>query len=291
MRFAALVIPCTVFLTACASAHKHEEAPKAPPPAASEASAADTKTGAPPSAAEVTKALKPPKGAKPGTESEPESLAAAAPAAKEAAPLAGHAPEGVEPEKALGWLQNGNKRFQKGKGWLRKDGQAKADIKRLTEKQRPHAIILACSDSRVPPEIVFDQKLGEVFVIRTIGEALDENVIGSIEYALTTLGTRLLVVMGHTSCGAVNAAIKTLNGGDAGSPALNHVLNDIRPRIKASFGKETSDDGAVQSIANAKGVAADLMARSPTVRAAVEQGRLTIKSALYEMESGAVKFE
>jgi carbonic anhydrase len=209
-----------------------------------------------------------------------------------AAPSAGHAAEkieGVEPEQSLRWLQNGNTRFRK--GFLRKDGQSKADVSRLAKGQKPHAIILSCSDSRVPPEIVFDQKLGEIFVIRTAGEALDDNAIGSIEYAVEHLGSRLLVVMGHTSCGAVKAAIQTIKGADAGSPALNHLVADIHPRIREALAAGAPASNVErESWANAAGVAQDLVKRSAILRDAVEKGHLLIKPALYDLDSGEVKW-
>ncbi|MGZ3798075.1 MAG: carbonic anhydrase, partial [Pseudobdellovibrionaceae bacterium] len=130
---------------------------------------------------------------------------------------------GVNAKTALAWLKNGNTRYLK--GTLRKDGQSNKDRERLVTGQKPHTIILSCSDSRVPPEVLFDQKLGEIFVIRTAGEALDNAAIASVEYALEHLGSHLLVVMGHESCGAVKAAFSTLKGEDAGSPALDATSN------------------------------------------------------------------
>ena len=196
--------------------------------------------------------------------------------------------EGVEPAQSLHWLQNGNKRFVK--GYFRTDGASKKDILRLSKGQKPHAIILACSESGAPPELVFDQKLGEVIVIRTAGESLDANVIASIEYAVDHLGPRLLVVMGHNSCGAISAAVESLGGKDAGSPALNHLVADIQPRIK-DITNHTSHGLTEESLANAAGVAGDLMRRSALIKQAVDEGRLVIKSALYEMDSGEVKFQ
>jgi carbonic anhydrase len=198
--------------------------------------------------------------------------------------------QGVEGSKALGWLQNGNRRFSK--GWLRKDGASSTDVKRLSLGQKPHSIILSCSDSRVPPEIIFDQKLGEIFVVRTAGEALDSNAIGSIEYAIQHLGSRLLVVMGHSSCGAVKAAIDTISGGDAGSPSLNNLVADIHPRIRSVVNRGPASVDVVQeSWANAKGVSADLLKRSEVIRNAVNDGQVMIKSALYSLKSGQVEFE
>lgn len=198
--------------------------------------------------------------------------------------------EGVEPLQAFRWLQNGNIRYQK--GFLRKDGQSKEDIQRLSTGQKPHTIVLSCSDSRVPPEIVFDQKLGEIFVVRTAGESLDPNALGSIEYAVEHLGARLILVMGHTSCGAVKAAIQTINGGDLGSPNLNHLVADIHPRLKEALAQGgVSKDLANESWANARGVAADLLKRSAILQSAVEKGHVLIRTAMYHLDSGAVQFE
>lgn len=198
--------------------------------------------------------------------------------------------KGVDPKTALVWLQHGNDRFLK--RHLRNDGQGKKDIQRLSTGQHPHAIVLSCSDSRVPPEIVFDQKLGEIFVVRTAGEALDENVIASIEYAIEHLGARLLIVMGHTACGAVKAAISTLDGKDAGSPALNHLVKDIQPRIQPMISRNgASKDLAKESLVNARGVAASLQERSEIIREAVEKGEVLIQPALYDIGSGKVLFD
>ncbi|MGZ5279764.1 MAG: carbonic anhydrase [Pseudobdellovibrionaceae bacterium] len=197
--------------------------------------------------------------------------------------------KGVEAEKALGWLKNGNIRYRKGS--LRKDGQSQKDVKRLSTGQAPHAIILSCSDSRVPPEVIFDQKLGEVFVIRNAGEIPDRSSIASIEYAVEHLGSRLVVVMGHTSCGAVKAALGTMDGADAGSPSLNALVHDIHPRL-ASF-KETKPSANVEeeSWANARGVAHDLIGRSEIIRSRVANGDLVVKAALYRLEDGKVIFD
>lgn len=200
-------------------------------------------------------------------------------------------PAGTDPKVALGWLKNGNTRFQK--GFFRKDGATKKDVQRLVKGQNPHSVVLSCSDSRVPPEIVFDQKLGELFTVRTAGEALSPSAIASIEYAITHLGSRLVVVMGHSNCGAVRAAASTLSGGDAGSENLNQLVQDIQPRIaptlrgKATHSKDFKDEGW----ANAKGVAKDLSSRSQIIANAVSSGRVKIVSALYHLEAGLVDFE
>jgi carbonic anhydrase len=194
----------------------------------------------------------------------------------------------VPAEKSLGWLKNGNARFISGR--VRADGARASDRKRLALGQKPHAVILSCSDSRVPPEVVFDQKLGEIFVIRTAGQALGANVIGSIEYAVEHLGANLIVVMGHESCGAVNAALASLKGTDLGSPSLNALAADIKPRIAKAAASQPSDKLIVEEWANVNGVARDLIDRSEILRDAVQSGDVKIERALYHLESGTVEF-
>lgn len=201
-----------------------------------------------------------------------------------------HAPvdSGVDAKTAFSWLKNGNTRYVK--GMLRKDGQSDKDRQRLVTGQKPHTIMLSCSDSRVPPEILFDQKLGEIFVVRTAGEALDNAAIASIEYALEHLGSHLLVVMAHESCGAVKAAFTTLKGGDAGSPALNALVKDIHPRIGKFLGKEPTGGFLSEAKANASGVARDLVARSKIVSERVKKDQLQIETAIYHLGSGWTEF-
>lgn len=195
---------------------------------------------------------------------------------------------GVNGETSLKWLMNGNARYLERK--YRADGRSAEDRKRLAGGQKPHAIVLSCADSRVPPEIVFDQSLGEIFVIRVAGEALDSSVIASIEYAVEHLGPKLLVVMGHTKCGTVDTAIKVKEGDSAGSDSLDRLLSDIRPRLKTVSTKKPSADLEVESALNADGVARDLVKRSEIVRKKVEAGELLIKPALYRLDSGKVSF-
>lgn len=214
------------------------------------------------------------------------ATAAAAPAAHD---HSAHAKvEGVPAEKAIGWLKNGNTRYTK--NLLRKDGMGKKDIERLSTGQTPHSIILSCSDSRVPPELVFDQKLGEIFVIRTAGESLDNAALASIEYAVEHLGSQLIVVMGHTSCGAVKAAHGAAPGADIGSPYLNALVADIQPRIASKMGKKASDSFAEEGWDNAKGAAKALVEKSKIVREAVKAGKLRVEPALYYLKSGKVEW-
>ena len=200
-----------------------------------------------------------------------------------------HKVEGVEPEVAMRWLKNGNTRFVK--GYLRNDGQSKKDVERLSTGQKPHTIVLSCSDSRVPPEIVFDQKLGEIFVVRTAGEVLDPGSIASIEYAVEHLGARNLLVMGHTQCGAVKAAFSTMDGKDAGSDNLNKLVADIHPRIAPFKGHMPSKDYAEEGWANVNGVMADLQRRSKIINERAKNHDIQSSGSLYHLDSGMVEFK
>ncbi|MDZ4081361.1 MAG: carbonic anhydrase [Bdellovibrionales bacterium] len=196
------------------------------------------------------------------------------------------------PDLVQKWLEHGNKRYVSNA--VRTDGRKAADRKKLTSGQTPHAIVLSCSDSRVPPETVFDQALGEIFVVRTAGESLDSAVIASIEYAVEHLGPKLIVVMGHTSCGAVNAALTTSLNETAGSAALDQMIAEIRPRIPGGVDRAPSSSSShaleIESAANAQGVASELTKRSEIIRTRVLNGQLKIKPALYYLDSGLVKF-
>lgn len=287
-KFFILIIALT-FLSGCASTKTEDPTAELAPQAAeiTAAAAAGTPTPTPAPAPTPTansdemKIVEVPK-----VESRSLEQTATAPAKVEIKKLTG-----ADPEKAYGWLKHGNERFLK--GFLRKDGQSKADIRRLADGQGPHSIILSCSDSRVPPEIIFDQKLGEIFVIRTAGEALDSSVIGSIEYAVEHLGTRLILTLGHTSCGAVKAAVSYLGKNQPiESPYIEKIVKDIQPRIAKTATSHTPDKNLkAEAWDNATGVARDLMERSQIISEYVTSGQLKIKSALYNIENGKVEFE
>jgi carbonic anhydrase len=194
--------------------------------------------------------------------------------------------EGVDAEKALGWLKNGNTRYLT--NHLRKDGRSQSDRNRLAKGQNPHTIVISCADSRVPPETIFDQSLGEIFVVRVAGEALDSSVIASVEYAVEHLGTKNILVMGHTSCGAVKAAALAKTGESAGSESLDKLVNDIKPRFEGRTIASSDLDNA--SVMNARGVAADLAQRSKIIQKAMTEKNVKISSSLYHIDSGKVDF-
>ena len=149
-------------------------------------------------------------------------------------------------EEALTLLKEGNARFVSGE-LAPKDSHA-ADREVLSGGQVPYAIVLCCADSRVAPEIYFDQKLGDIFVIRNAGNVVDEVVLGSIEYGAEHLGSPLVVVLGHTSCGAVTAAVQ---GGDL-PRNIQAIVNKIAPSV--GEGEEVNTVAAK----NAKAMAAEI---------------------------------
>ncbi len=222
------------------------------------------------------------------------SLKKAEAIAKKDEHAAGHANEharkvgAVPSDKALGWLKNGNARYLK--GFLRKDGATQKDVTRLSTGQSPHTIVLSCSDSRVPPEVVFDQKLGEIFVIRTAGEMVDNSVLASIEYGVEHLGANLILVMGHSSCGAVKAAFTTPPGTDTGSPYINALVAEVQPRIEKHMRNPASHGFITEGWDNARGVSQKLLEKSKIIRDAAKSGTLRVETALYHLDSGKVEW-
>ena len=197
-----------------------------------------------------------------------------------------HVNDTLSPDEALKELKDGNDRFTKGK--LKSCGDAKSNRAHLIEGQAPDAIVLSCSDSRLPPEQVFDQGLGKIFAVRVAGNVLNENAIASIEYALTQLGSRLIVIMGHESCGAIKAAIETPAGKDAGSPSLNDLLAGIRQNLGATRSTENFLREPVKK--NVSSVAEDLSRRSKIVHEGLVSGKVRIEEAIYDLNSGRVEF-
>lgn len=177
-------------------------------------------------------------------------------------------------------LVDGNLRFVS--GTVLHPNQSQMRITETAKGQKPFAIVVSCSDSRVPPEILFDQGLGDLFVVRTAGEVVTEVELGSIEYAVEHLGAHYLVVLGHKKCGAVDA---TLKGGDL-PPNIEAIAAQIRPAVEASrFFKGDPLDNAVRE--NAKLVLAKIKT-TPALAQALREGQLNLKAAYYDIDSGKV---
>lgn len=178
-------------------------------------------------------------------------------------------------------LKTGNERFVADV----LDGKLQDSSRRenLTGGQEPYAIILSCADSRVVPELAFDTGLGELFVVRVAGNVANSSSIASVEYAVAHCGSKVIVVLGHQSCGAVTAAVA---GGDNGYN-INHLLSHITPAIHAS-GADASINDVVKK--NADLTAKELTSRSKIIGDAVASGNVKIVPAYYNLDSGQVDF-
>jgi len=211
-------------------------------------------------------------------------IVSSAHAADEHAPA--HASGGAPSSKAiLKELAAGNARYVAGKLTLVTATPARrAEVVR---GQHPKAIVLGCSDSRVPPELLFDQGIGDLFVVRVAGNVASDDTLGSVEYAAGHLGTPLVVVLGHTGCGAVAATC-------AGGHAEGHVaaiVEEIRPAVLAV--KAASAEACASSAVpeNARLVAASLTKESPILAKLVAEGKLEIVTAVYDLATGAVTLQ
>ena len=189
------------------------------------------------------------------------------------------------PELALQRLKDGNARFVAGKA-LHCD--LLEQVRSTAAQQAPFAAVLGCIDSRVPPELIFDQNIGDMFVGRVAGNIASADLIGSLEFATALAGAKLIVVLGHSECGAVKGAID-----DAKLGSLTGVLQQIRPALaKLDYkGVPSSKDKAlVQRVAeqNAKDAAAQLTSRSDTLAGLVREGKLKIVYAMHDVATGKV---
>jgi carbonic anhydrase len=194
---------------------------------------------------------------------------------------AGHAVPSAD--EAWTSLVAGNARFAAGKPQARDLVSLR---RKLASGQSPKAIILSCSDSRVGPELIFDQSLGDIFVVRTAGNVADAVALGSMEYAVDHLHSPLLVVLGHQKCGAVNAAC---SGEKMPSQNLDAIVERISPAVTQAKTYAKSDDLVESAIKeNVHQSAKDVLANSQILRDAMKAGKLSVVEAEYELDSGKV---
>jgi len=197
--------------------------------------------------------------------------------------------EPIPPEQALKLLGEGNLRY------LSHDATNPPDYKRerkeLVDGQHPYAIVLSCSDSRVPPEIVFDETLGKVFVIRVAGNVTDPTELGSIEYAADHRYSRLLFVMAHESCGAVKTTMDVVRTGKyPRSRNLMALINSIRPTLdRKRLDTNNKADVAVNVDRNLKAQMENVVRKSTSLASKVRSGELQIIGAIYSLETGDAK--
>lgn len=194
----------------------------------------------------------------------------------------------VTPDQALAMLREGNERFVSGR-LLHCD--LMAQVKATATAQAPFAAVVGCIDSRVPPELVFDQHIGDIFSARIAGNFVNTDIIGSLEFATLLAGAKLIVLLGHTECGAVKGAVD-----DARLGNLTATLANIRPSVIKIQGVEgprnSRNKKLVQAVAdqNAKDAATLLLERSEVLRQLVNEGKLRIVSAMHDVGTGRVSW-
>lgn len=195
-------------------------------------------------------------------------------------------PDVFAPETALLKLREGNFRFVNN---MRLHHELLEQVDETKDRQLPFAAILSCMDSRTAAELIFDQGLGDIFSIRIAGNVCTESIIGSLEYATAAAGSCLILVMGHTNCGAIKGAVQGVELGKLGS-----VLHRIDPAIREARAQKTHEDEAafLRSVAvhNAVLTAERIYSESIVIRSLVDAGRVGIVPALYDVATGCVHF-
>ncbi|MFO7689862.1 MAG: carbonic anhydrase [Cryobacterium sp.] len=195
------------------------------------------------------------------------------------------------PAEAWKQLSDGNARFVTGTPRHRADVDRRAE---LSDKQTPHAALLGCSDSRLAAEIIFDQGLGDLFVVRNAGQIISNSVLGSLEYAIAVLGVPLILVLAHDSCGAVRAAIDSQTAdATALPPHIGHIIDKIVPAVRrvsgttdATFLVPEAVDAAAVGREHLRDTVAELLERSEIVSEAIANGTLAIVGANYRLREG-----
>jgi carbonic anhydrase len=193
------------------------------------------------------------------------------------------------PDAVLARLIEGNKRFVAGQATH--PGRRPEDFAALAEGQAPGVVIIGCADSRVAPEVIFDQGIGDLFVVRVAGNIVGgagPTVKGSIEYAVAELGVRLLMVLGHSQCGAVKAAIEHIDKNDALPGSIGDLINPIRLSVNAAAARP--GDKLTNVIrANVEEGVRRLKAQPPILSKLVDAGELKVVGATYELRTGVVE--
>ncbi|KFL31754.1 carbonic anhydrase [Devosia riboflavina] len=189
------------------------------------------------------------------------------------------------PDESLQRLLDGNARYVAGQR-TNTDFSVGRASRALT--QRPFAAILSCADSRVAPELVFDQGPGDLFVVRVAGNFVNDDGLASLEYAINFLETPLIMVLGHSNCGAVDAAIKVVRDGLALPGHLPDMIEPIRPAAEAALAQSPSDPLGLAITANVQNAVARLEAAEPILAARVNSKSLRVVGAQYDLQTGQV---
>lgn len=191
----------------------------------------------------------------------------------------------VRPGQALATLLAGNSRFAAGTRTFPRQDQARRVA--LAGTQAPFAVVFGCGDSRVPPEMIFDAGLGDLFTVRTAGHVVDRQALGSVEFAVTVLDTPLVVILGHSSCGAVTAAREVAAGGAVPPAALGELVSGVLPSVRAAAEDGIHDVDAIVDV-HVRRMVDELLACSAVLAQAVVAGRCEVVGMSYALSSGEV---
>jgi carbonic anhydrase len=192
------------------------------------------------------------------------------------------------PDDAIAQLKAGNERFTAGRSV---NCDLMAQVKQTAKNQSPFAAIVGCIDSRVPPELVFDQRIGDVFCARVAGNFVNTDILGSLEYSTKVAGAKAIVVLGHNSCGAIKSAVDDVKLGN-----ITALLRNFQPALatlnKTDGKRDSHNEPLVQKVAeaNARLTAADLTKRSPIIKALVDAKQLRIAAAMHDVTTGKVSW-
>ena len=206
----------------------------------------------------------------------------------QASPTTKAAQTAMTPAQALAELKAGNARFVSGHP-LHRDMQA--DVKATAAGQYPYAVVLSCIDSRQPVEIVLDQGIGDIFSARVAGNVLNDDILGSMEFACKVSGAKLIAVIGHSNCGAIKGAIDDAQLGNLTGllakikPAIDTVPADVQPRTSKNY---TFVDDV--SEANVRLVMKEIPERSPVLKGMIDQGQIGLVGGMYDLKTGKVQF-
>ena len=195
-------------------------------------------------------------------------------------------PDAIPPDDALARLLDGNRRFVAGQGSAFTGFRAD-----LADRQSPFAIIVGCSDSRVPAEIVFDVGLGDLFVVRVAGNIVAPSQVGSVEFAVSRFGTRLVVVLGHTRCGAIDATLRSLSGGSSDSRNVASITERIAPNIRSAAALPIAPELRFEACVadNVRAAVSHLTYGSRMLEDLSIARRVHLVGAVYAVETGVVK--
>jgi len=193
----------------------------------------------------------------------------------------------LNPDQALQLLKDGNRNYAADSPYCREEGRARRF--EIARGQTPFAVLVSCSDSRVPPELLFTRGLGELFIVRNAGNVVDTSALGSIEYGVAELGVPLIVVMGHQRCGAVDAAVAVVRDNAVFPGSIGAMIEPIIPAVLSVRDKPGDFlDNAVR--ANISRIVRRLRESEPTLLSPQREGRLKVVGALYSLEDGTVDF-